>query len=90
MKKTQRDICLTVGTLGMVWALFMVVMSVFALVKVSKLTIVLMMLASTYLFYEGLAPKVRTRMNQVIRSYWQEYREKGQQILVGIRQRVTY
>ncbi len=73
MSENQRHIMLAVGAIGLTLGLFFMLLSLVTLVKTGKITLLLLLVLSSWLFYEGLSPQVQVRIKCMVKYHWREY-----------------
>lgn len=75
-RDTWRDVMLTVGTLGIMVSVFMLMLSVITTIKIAKVTILGLLLLSSIAFYKGMDPKLQKRLKDTVKvnvdEYWQK------------------
>jgi hypothetical protein len=75
MSKEMRDVCLCVGTIGLCCVLGFIVLGALTRIKVLKTVTFLgaLTVVSIALFYVGIAPHVRKRLNARLQAVWCRY-----------------
>ncbi|XOV77857.1 MAG: hypothetical protein ACFHVJ_12980 [Aestuariibacter sp.] len=75
-RDTWRDVMLTVGTLGIMASVFMLLLSAITTIKIAKVTILGLLLLSSIAFYKGMDPKLQKRLKDTVKinvdEYWQK------------------
>jgi hypothetical protein len=71
MSKEMRDLCLCIGSIGLAYALLLVMVALFTGAKIVK-SIVIIATFSSMLFTVGLAPTVRKRLKQRLASVFSQ------------------
>ncbi|MFT4926310.1 MAG: hypothetical protein ACI8WB_002408 [Phenylobacterium sp.] len=67
MSKEMRDLCLFMGSLGLAYAMLLVLAALFTGAKIVKGVVIIASL-STMLFTIGLSPQVKTRIKAYAKS----------------------
>lgn len=72
MSKEMRDVCLCVGTIGICCVLGFMVLATLTGIKVLKTVTFLgaLTVVSVVLFYIGMAPPIRKRLNGQLQAVW--------------------
>ncbi len=75
MSKEMRDVCLCVGTIGLCCVLGFIVLGTLTGIKVIKTVVFLggLTVVSLALFYVGIAPPIRRRLNSKLSAVWCRY-----------------
>lgn len=75
LRQDLRDVLLVIGSFGIVASLFLMLASMITTIKMTKLAILGLLFASSLIFYQGLAPQVKKRLQDTARlnlkDYWQ-------------------
>ena len=66
LSKDQRDMFLSVGTIGLIAVLCCILLAMLTAIKLTKVTFLTLMLCLT-MMYVGMAPEVKQRLKQQIR-----------------------
>jgi hypothetical protein len=75
-RDTWRDVMLTVGTLGIMASVFMLMLSVITTVKIAKVSILGLLLLSSIAFYKGMDPELQKRLKDTVKVNVKEYWQK--------------
>ncbi|MFC3120145.1 hypothetical protein [Agaribacter flavus] len=85
VRQNFRDLALLLGTAGIVVSVFLMLASLITTVKLSKLAILALLFVSSVLFYKGLAPQLKLRLNRSVKlqlnDYWRRLQNWRNDIL---------
>lgn len=88
-RDTWRDVMLTVGTLGIMASMFMLLLSAITTIKIAKVSILGLMVLSSIAFYKGMHPRLQQRLKATVKMNLKDYWRKLDAYRMQFREFVT-